>query len=80
MSTPETTSQNESSDPPKAGEVRLEVVTVPVSDVDQAKAFYESLGWKLDIDIEPGRGRSNRPVHASGVGLFDFFRRGRHTG
>ena len=56
MSTPETTSQGESSDPPKAGEVRLEVVTVPVSDVDQAKAFYESLGWKLDIDIEPAEG------------------------
>ena len=44
------------SDPPKPGEVRLEVVTVPVSDVDRAKAFYESLGWKLDIDIEPGEG------------------------
>jgi catechol 2,3-dioxygenase-like lactoylglutathione lyase family enzyme len=56
MSTPETTSQGASSDPPKVGEVRLEVVTVPVSDVDQAKAFYESLGWKLDIDIEPAEG------------------------
>ena len=56
MSTPETTRQGASSDPPKAGEVRLEVVTVPVSDVDQAKAFYESLGWKLDIDIEPAEG------------------------
>jgi catechol 2,3-dioxygenase-like lactoylglutathione lyase family enzyme len=56
MSTPETTSQGASSDPPKVGEVRLEVVTVPVSDVDKAKAFYESLGWKLDIDIEPAEG------------------------
>jgi catechol 2,3-dioxygenase-like lactoylglutathione lyase family enzyme len=44
------------SDAPKAGEVRLEVVTVPVSDVDRAKAFYESLGWRLDIDLEPGPG------------------------
>jgi len=44
------------SDPPKAGEMRLEVVTVPVSDVDRAKAFYESLGWRLDIDIERGEG------------------------
>lgn len=41
------------SSPPKPGEVRLEVVAVPVSDVDRAKAFYESLGWRLDIDIEP---------------------------
>jgi catechol 2,3-dioxygenase-like lactoylglutathione lyase family enzyme len=41
------------SSPPKPGEVRLEVVAVPVSDVDRAKAFYVSLGWRLDIDIEP---------------------------
>ncbi len=44
------------SDVPEAGEVRLEVVTVPVSDVDRAKAFYESLGWRLDIDFEPAEG------------------------
>src|SRR3954470_3594401 len=29
----------------------LEVVTVPVADVDRAKSFYESLGWRMDIDI-----------------------------
>jgi catechol 2,3-dioxygenase-like lactoylglutathione lyase family enzyme len=34
--------------------VNLEVVTVPVSDVDQAKAFYGSLGWRLDADIARG--------------------------
>jgi catechol 2,3-dioxygenase-like lactoylglutathione lyase family enzyme len=57
MSATDATGQAASaSDPPKPGEVRLEVVTVPVSDVDRAKAFYESLGWKLDIDIEPGEG------------------------
>jgi catechol 2,3-dioxygenase-like lactoylglutathione lyase family enzyme len=44
------------SDPPKPGEVRLEVVVVPVSDVDRGKAYYESLGWRLDIDIEPREG------------------------
>jgi catechol 2,3-dioxygenase-like lactoylglutathione lyase family enzyme len=44
------------SSPPKPGEVRLEVVAVPVSDVDRAKAFYVSLGWRLDIDIEPSDG------------------------
>ena len=32
-------------------DMKLEVVTVPVSDVDRAKAFYESLGWRLDIDL-----------------------------
>jgi catechol 2,3-dioxygenase-like lactoylglutathione lyase family enzyme len=30
----------------------LEVVTVPVSDVDRAKRFYQNLGWRLDIDLE----------------------------
>ena len=31
--------------------MKLEVVTVPVSDVDRAKAFYEKMGFRLDIDI-----------------------------
>jgi catechol 2,3-dioxygenase-like lactoylglutathione lyase family enzyme len=34
-----------------AKEMRLEVVLVPVSDVDRAKAFYGSLGWRLDADL-----------------------------
>ena len=37
--------------PVRAGEVRLEVVLIPVSDVDRAKGFYESLGWRLDADL-----------------------------
>jgi catechol 2,3-dioxygenase-like lactoylglutathione lyase family enzyme len=32
----------------------LEVVTLPVSDVDRAKDFYQSLGWRLDADIVVG--------------------------
>jgi catechol 2,3-dioxygenase-like lactoylglutathione lyase family enzyme len=40
--------------PVKAGEVRLEVVVVPVSDVDRAKEFYEKLGWRLDADVARG--------------------------
>ena len=31
--------------------MKLEVVIVPVSDVDRAKAFYENLGFRLDIDV-----------------------------
>jgi len=38
-----------------AVEMRLEVVIIPVSDVDRAKRFYESLGWRLDADF-PGAG------------------------
>jgi hypothetical protein len=32
-------------------DIALEVVTLPVSDVDRAKRFYQSLGWRLDIDL-----------------------------
>jgi catechol 2,3-dioxygenase-like lactoylglutathione lyase family enzyme len=32
-------------------DMNLEVVTLPVSDVDRAKSFYQSLGWRLDIDL-----------------------------
>jgi catechol 2,3-dioxygenase-like lactoylglutathione lyase family enzyme len=32
-------------------DMKLEVVTLPVSDVDRAKRFYQSLGWRLDIDL-----------------------------
>jgi catechol 2,3-dioxygenase-like lactoylglutathione lyase family enzyme len=32
---------------------RFEVTTLPVADVDRAKAFYERLGWRLDIDFKP---------------------------
>ena len=32
---------------------RFEVTTLPVADVDRAKAFYQRLGWRLDIDFKP---------------------------
>ena len=31
-------------------DMKLEVVVIPVFDVDRAKAFYEKLGFRLDID------------------------------
>ncbi len=34
----------------QAGEFKLEVVVLPVSDVDRAKEFYKGLGWRLDAD------------------------------
>jgi catechol 2,3-dioxygenase-like lactoylglutathione lyase family enzyme len=30
--------------------MKLEVVVVPVSDVDRAKNFYQALGWRLDAE------------------------------
>src|ERR1700722_17639231 len=32
-------------------DAKLEVVVLPVTDVDRAKAFYQGLGWRLDADI-----------------------------
>ena len=37
--------------------MKLEVVTIPVRDVDRAKEFYASLGWRLDADFTKGGGR-----------------------
>ena len=34
-------------------EMKLELVPVPVSDVDRAKAFYELAGFKLNVDTRP---------------------------
>ena len=39
--------------PVSAGEFKLEVVVLPVADVDRAKRFYEGLGWRLDADVAP---------------------------
>ncbi|MFD6490756.1 VOC family protein [Streptomyces sp. NPDC060188] len=35
-------------------DMKLEVVVVPVSDVDRAKDFYTGLGWRLDADVPTG--------------------------
>jgi catechol 2,3-dioxygenase-like lactoylglutathione lyase family enzyme len=41
---------------PQAGTVdmKLEIVVIPVSDVDRAKRFYAGLGWRLDADFAKG--------------------------
>ncbi|MFL5025657.1 MAG: VOC family protein, partial [Microvirga sp.] len=43
-------------EPPSARTVdmKLEVVVIPVSDVDRAKRFYGDLGWRLDADFVVG--------------------------
>ena len=38
-------------------DMKLEVIVIPVSDVDRAKAFYEKLGFRLDIDFVAKNGR-----------------------
>jgi catechol 2,3-dioxygenase-like lactoylglutathione lyase family enzyme len=34
--------------------MKLEVVVIPVSDVDRAKEFYQRIGWRLDADVAGG--------------------------
>ena len=43
---------------PRAGTVdmKLEVIVLPVSDVDRAKRFYAGLGWRVDADLVRGSG------------------------
>ena len=35
-------------------DMKLEVVVIPVSDVDRAKEFYQRIGWRLNIDRSAG--------------------------
>jgi catechol 2,3-dioxygenase-like lactoylglutathione lyase family enzyme len=39
---------------PRTVDTKLEVVVIPVSDVDRAKRFYGGLGWRLDADFAAG--------------------------
>ena len=38
-------------------DMKIEVVALPVSDVDRAKRFYQGLGWRLDGDFDLGGGK-----------------------
>jgi catechol 2,3-dioxygenase-like lactoylglutathione lyase family enzyme len=38
------------------GDMKFELVVIPVSDVDRAKQFYAKLGWRLDADYDDGKG------------------------
>jgi catechol 2,3-dioxygenase-like lactoylglutathione lyase family enzyme len=38
-------------------DMKLEVVTVPVTDIDRAAQFYKDLGWRLDADLGSGNSR-----------------------
>ena len=52
MSTTQTTSEQAAGAPTAAAVAqKIEVVVIPVSDVDRAKQFYTSLGWRLDADF-----------------------------
>jgi catechol 2,3-dioxygenase-like lactoylglutathione lyase family enzyme len=54
MSSTDVRTSSSSKREPTTIEMKLEVVTLPVSDVDRAKRFYQSLGWRLDADFLVG--------------------------
>jgi catechol 2,3-dioxygenase-like lactoylglutathione lyase family enzyme len=39
-----------------SSDMKFEIVVIPVSDVERAKKFYASLGWRLDADYDDGKG------------------------
>jgi hypothetical protein len=60
-----TSTDGRSAQSPQAGltDMRLKVVTLPVTDVDRAKSFFQGLGWR------PQRRLPHRPVHGSHVSV-----------
>ena len=55
MSTFETTADTSTQVPDvQIPDLKLEVVVVPVADVDRAKGFYQTLGFRLDADFASG--------------------------
>lgn len=55
MSTNEASNKEATSNTDVANlDMKLEVVVIPVSDVDRAKEFYSRLGWRLDADLVVG--------------------------
>ena len=53
MSSTQTSPEQSTQIPAATVDLKLEVVVIPVSDVDRAKRFYSGLGWRLDADF-PG--------------------------
>ncbi|HYO83534.1 MAG TPA: VOC family protein [Bryobacteraceae bacterium] len=47
-------------------DMKLEVVVLPVSDVERSKRFYENLGFRLDVDVAPNE--NYRAVHLTPPG------------
>jgi catechol 2,3-dioxygenase-like lactoylglutathione lyase family enzyme len=73
----EADSQNAEGTPPvKPGEMRLEVLVLPVADVDRAKGFYEGLGWKVDAEFVGEEGYRLMQLTPPGSGCSIIFGEG----
>jgi catechol 2,3-dioxygenase-like lactoylglutathione lyase family enzyme len=57
MTTPDPAGPPSPANPVRPGDFLLELVLVPVSDIDRAKAFYsERAGFEVDVDVRPADG------------------------
>jgi catechol 2,3-dioxygenase-like lactoylglutathione lyase family enzyme len=56
-------------------DMKIELIVLPVSDVDRAKAFYEQLGFRLDLDKSVGE--QWRAVHFTPPGSWSSIMFGR---
>ncbi|MGH9628514.1 MAG: VOC family protein [Bryobacteraceae bacterium] len=56
--------------------MKLEVVVLPVSDVERAKRFYEKLGFRLDVDIAPNEKYRGVQLTPPGSGASIVFGKG----
>src|SRR6201988_874861 len=54
MSSQLMTNEHTTKIPAATVDLKLEVVVLPVSDVDRSKRFYENLGWRMDGDFTNG--------------------------
>ena len=61
-------------------DLKLEVVVIPVADVERAKRFYSGLGWRLDGDFVGGDAFRGVQFTPPGSPCLDPFRQGNHDG
>ena len=75
-------SSETSMDIPEVGSIdmKLEVVTLPVSDVDRAKRFYQCLGWRLRRRHRRRRRLPRGAGDAPSLAVLDRVREGPHHG
>jgi catechol 2,3-dioxygenase-like lactoylglutathione lyase family enzyme len=77
MSSADSRSDSAAGTPPvNPGEMKLEVVVLPVADVDRAKAFYEKLGWRQDADLTVNDGYKVVQLTPPGSGCSIIFGEG----
>lgn len=77
MSSVDASSGSATPSPPVGpGEMRLEVVVLPVADVDRARDFYVALGWRLDADFPVEDGYRVVQVTPPGSGCSVIFGEG----